>query len=148
MKYRAQLEERNASGPIVIKKSKRKEFVTRQGRARWMLEPGYYSETPLQMWRVFIHEIRTKSGKHRHQGGIIIYVLEGKGYSIVAGERKDWEKGDLVLLPLRPEGIEHQHFNLGGPEKPAVWVAFINVPIIEHLASELKQVENSPEFTQ
>ena len=100
MRERAQLKERNQNGLIVIKQAKRKEFVTRQGRARWMLQPGYYPEAPLQMWRVFIHEIRTRSGKHRHQGGLIIYVLEGKGYSIIEGERKDWEKGDLLLLPI------------------------------------------------
>ena len=51
---------------------------------------------------MFIHTITTKSGEHRHQGGLLIFVLEGKGYSIVDGERWDWEKGDLVLLPMQP----------------------------------------------
>ena len=78
-------------------------YQARQGKLRYYLEPLTHPETPLQMWRVFTHEIRTKSGKHRHQGGLVIYVLEGKGYSIVEGERIDWEKGDLVLLPLHPE---------------------------------------------
>ena len=77
-----------------------------------------FKDTPLQHWRVFIHDIKTRSGKHRHQGGLVIYVLEGKGYSVVDGERKDWEKGDLVLLPMKPEGVEHQHFNLD-PAEPA-----------------------------
>ena len=31
-------------------------------------------------------------------------MIDGTGYSIVDGERVDWEKGDLVLLPLRPDG--------------------------------------------
>ncbi len=41
------------------------------------------------------------------------------------GERVDWEKGDLVLPPMKPSGVEHQHFKLD-PEKPALWMAFIH----------------------
>jgi quercetin dioxygenase-like cupin family protein len=147
MKWRRDQAERNAQGPIVIKKSLRPEFMSRQGRLRYYLEPFTYPETPLHHWRVFTHEIRTKSGKHRHQGGLLIYVLEGRGYSIVEGERMDWEKGDLVLLPLHPNEVEHQHFNLD-PQKPALWCAFIHLPTQEYLASDLEQVENSPEFKE
>ena len=70
---------------------------------------------------------------------------DGEVNSIVDGERVDWEKGDLVLLPLREKGVEHQHFNLD-PKKPSKWAAFINIPIIEHLASVLEQKEASPDF--
>jgi hypothetical protein len=147
LKYRREQAERNAHGPIVIKKSERQVFMARQGRLRFFLDPGYYTDVPLLHWRVFTHEIRTKSGRHRHQGGLVIYVLEGKGYSIVEGQRIDWEKGDLVLLPLNPDEVEHQHFNLQ-VEKPSVWAAFIHIPIQEHLASDLQQTENSPEFKE
>ena len=145
--YRKALAERNEHGPIVIRMKDREATVQRQGRVRNFLEPVTYTDVPLQMWRVFTHEIRTKSGKHKHQGGVLIYVIEGKGYSIVEGERKDWEKGDLVLLPLTEGGVEHQHFNLD-PDKPSVWAAFIHIPIIEHLASDLEQRENSPEYKE
>ena len=146
MQYRQELTERNMTGPIVVKATDREFVVSRQGRAKSMLEPMVYKDTPLQMWRVFTHEIRTKSGRHTHQGGLVIFVLEGKGYSIVNGERKDWEKGDLVLLPMHPKNVEHQHFNLNGPENPAVWAAFIYIPVIEYLASVLEQNEVSPEY--
>lgn len=146
MQYRKELTERNLHGPVVIKGDERKVVLSRQGRVKSIMEPVYYKEVPLQMWRVFTHEIRTKSGRHTHQGGLVIYVLQGKGYSIVDGERKDWEKGDLLLLPMKPEGVEHQHFNANGPENPAVWAAFIHIPIIEHLASPLEQNEPSPEY--
>jgi gentisate 1,2-dioxygenase len=121
--------------------------MARQGRLRFFLDPLFYPEVPLLHWRVFTHEIRTKSGKHRHQGGLLIYVLEGRGYSVVEGERMDWEKGDLVLLPLNPNEVEHQHFNLD-PEKPSLWAAFIHLPTQEYLASDLQQMENSPEFKE
>lgn len=147
MRQRAELKERNLNGPIVIRSTDREVFQSRQGKLRFYLDPVTFKETPLQQWRVFTHEIKTRSGKHTHQGGLIIYVVEGKGYSIVDGERWDWEKGDLVLLPLKPGGIEHQHFNLD-PDKPSVWAAFIHVPIQEYLASDLQQKEASPDFKE
>jgi quercetin dioxygenase-like cupin family protein len=147
MRQRAELAERNLTGPVVVRGDDRPWHQTRQGKLRYYLEPLTIKDTPLQQWRVFMHDIKTRSGKHRHQGGLVIYVLEGKGYSVVDGERWDWEKGDLVLLPMKPEGVEHQHFNLD-PQKPAIWCAFINIPIQEHLASDLKQTENSPDFKE
>jgi Cupin domain len=147
LRHHKEARERSLNGPIVVRKSERPSFMARQGLLRYYLHPSFYTEVPLLQWRVFTHEIRTRSGKHRHQGGLVIYVLEGRGYSIVDGERMDWEKGDLVLLPLKPEEVEHQHFNLD-PEKPALWAAFIHMPIHEHLASDLQQMENSPEFKE
>jgi hypothetical protein len=148
MRQRKEFIERNASGPVVIKRADRQIFQARQGKLLYYLCPNNFPDTPLQHWRVFIHEIRTCSGKHRHAGGLTIYVLDGVGYTIVDGERKDWKKGDLVLLPMRVGGVEHQHFNLGPPEKPAVWMAMINMPICDYLASDLEQIENSPDFKE
>lgn len=148
MRERKEFIERNATGPIVIKRSDREIFQARQGKLLFFLCENNYKDTPLQHWRVFMHEIRTQSGKHRHAGGLTIYVLEGHGYTVVDGERKDWKKGDLVLLPMKVGGVEHQHFNLGPPEKPAVWIAMINMPIHDFLASELTQIENSPDFKE
>jgi gentisate 1,2-dioxygenase len=41
-----------------------------------------------------------------HQGGLVIYVLEGegaegRGYTILDDERYEWEAGDVMTLPLR-----------------------------------------------
>lgn len=148
MRQRKEYIERNATGPIVVKRSQRPMFQARQGKLLYYLCPNNYPETPLQDWRVFIQEIRTCSGKHRHAGGLVIFVLEGHGYTVVDGERWDWKKGDLVLLPMKVGGVEHQHFNLGPPEKPAIWMAVINLPIHDYLASDLEQIENSPDFKE
>jgi len=147
LRYRKALAERNNTGPVVLRAKQREFFQSRQGRLQYFLNPHAIKDTPLQTWTVFKHQIRTHSGKHRHQGGIVIYVLDGKGYSVVDGERVDWEKGDLLLLPMKVGGVEHQHFNLD-PGKPALWAAFINIPVIEHLASELEQIEASPDFKE
>jgi len=68
------------------------------------------------------------------------------GDVFVDGERVEWEKGDLVLLPLREKGVEHQHFNSDTPDKPALWMAFIHGPTRDYVASEMTQSEVSPEY--
>ena len=136
--------ERNMTGRVVCKFDECPQTLTRQGRLRTYLGLTV-KDTPLQGWVVFTHEIRTMSGKHRHQGGLVIYVIDGTGYSVVDGERIDWEKGDLVLLPLRKNGVEHQHFNTNS-EKPALWMAFIHRGIQDFVASEMTQTEVSPEY--
>ena len=136
--------ERNMTGRVVCKLEECPQNLTRQGRLRTYLGLTI-KDTPLQDWVVFTHEVRTASGKHRHQGGLVIYVIDGEGYSVVDGERIDWAKGDLVLLPLREKGVEHQHFNTN-PEKPALWMAFIHLPLKEYVASEMTQSEVSPEY--
>ena len=144
IKLHRETAERNRLGRVVCKQDECPQILTRQGRLRTSLGLTI-KDTPLQDWIVFTHEIRGASGKHRHQGGLIIYVIDGAGYSMVDGERVDWEKGDLVLLPLREKGVEHQHFN-ENPDKPAVWMAFIRRAIQEHVASEMTQTEVSPEY--
>lgn len=147
LRDREQFTERQQSGRIVVKPSDRQLQVTRQGRLTYLMLPMAYKDVPLQEWAVFTQDIRTHSGKHRHQGGIVLYVTEGKGYSIVDDERVDWEKGDLVLLPIRPGGVEHQHFN-SEPGKSCQWVAFLHLPIMDYLSMEMTQVELSPDFKE
>jgi gentisate 1,2-dioxygenase len=112
---------------------------------RYYLNRTVLHDTVLKDWNVFTHELRTRSGKHCHQGGLAIYVIEGKGYTVVEGQRQDWESGDLVLLPIQPGGVEHQHFNLNG-DAPSFWMAYIYKPFHDEVAHGMEQREESPEF--
>ncbi len=145
IRSRKEFLERQDSGQVVVKPSDREFFLTRQGRLMYHLNPEIHKNTPLQDWRVFSHDLKTQSGKHRHQGGLVIYVITGKGYSVVDGERVDWQAGDLLLLPIKPGGVEHQHFNLQ-PGADCRWIAFSYMPFFDHVASEFTQTENSPLF--
>ena len=90
IRSRREFLERQETGQVVVKPSDREFFLTRQGRLMYHLNPEIHKNTPLQDWRVFSHDLKTQSGKHRHQGGLVIYVITGKGYSVVDGERIDW----------------------------------------------------------
>ncbi len=147
MRSRQAFVDRQRSGPVVIKAADRETHLTRQGRIIYFLDKLTFPDTPLQDWLVFIHDLKTQSGKHRHQGGLVIYVIEGTGYSIVDEQRVDWKGGDLLLLPIKPEGVEHQHFNLDA-SKPCQWIAFVYMPIYDYLAGEISQTEIAPEFAR
>jgi hypothetical protein len=123
VRSRKEFLERQESGQVVVKPSDREFFLTRQGRLMYHLNPEIHKNTPLQDWRVFSHDLKTQSGKHRHQGGLVIYVITGKGYSVVDGERVDWQAGEDCR-----------------------WIAFSYMPFFDHVASEFTQTENSPLF--
>jgi quercetin dioxygenase-like cupin family protein len=57
-----------------------------------------------------IFEEAPRSGSHRHaHTEAMLYVLEGNGYSMIDGQRHDWQEGDAVHVP--PRMTVHEHFN-------------------------------------
>jgi uncharacterized cupin superfamily protein len=136
---------RAETGLVVIRGREIPWHQNRQGRVRYYLMPPFKEDTALQAMAVFEQIVYRHSGMHRHQGGLAIYVLDGEGYTIVDGTRYDWTKGDLVLLPVKPGGVAHQHFNRDS-NRPARWLALIPMAFQEYLGSELVQIEESPDW--
>jgi Cupin domain len=147
--YQKKERDRSFTGRVVLRGEDMQWSMSRQALVKHYLWPSRYSGgEPIDVqddWNVFVQDIRVHSGKHRHQGGLVIYIIEGEGYSVVEGERHDWEAGDLLLLPVKPGGVEHQHFNKDDAH-PAKWIAFISAALFEHGASEMVQLENHPDF--
>src|SRR5256885_1172856 len=137
MRVQLAFRERSLTGKIVLKGSERPLEQSRQGFLQFFNSREAITDTALKDWTVFLHDIRRHSGKHRHQGGLAIFVLEGEGYTVVNGERIDWEAGDLILLPIMPEGREHQHFNRHA-DKPCKWMAFIYKPMHDEGGSHIQ----------
>ena len=147
LRAREEFQDRQLVGPVVIRSTDREFTLTRQANLKFYLDPETYKDTPLQDWLVFINDVKKHSGKHRHQGGLVIYVIEGRGYSVVDDERIDWEAGDLLLLPIKPNGVVHQHFN-SAPGEPCLWIAFLYLPIMDYVSMEMTQIEVMPEFRE
>ncbi len=86
--------------------------INRMGLYRWYLHPSMIN-IPIRTQLVWVQEIPpgSRSGKLKTQGGQLHIVLEGRGYSIIDGERHDWEQFDAISLPLTQDGVVHQHFN-------------------------------------
>lgn len=140
----AKARERAKTGRVVIRAKEMPFEQGRQGYTRVYLHLRLV-DTALANWMVFLQEIRVHSGRHIHQGGIALFVLQGKGYTVVDGVKHDWEEGDLILLPVKPGGVEHQHFNVD-PDKPSRWLAMGFFPFFDALGNNLEQVEVHPDW--
>ena len=93
------------------------------GLMRWYLHPSI-TDTAISSLVFFEQEIPpgSRSGRLKFQGGQVIYVLEGRGHTLIDGVKHSWEGGDVINLPLRKDGIIVQHVN-DDKEKPAKFVA-------------------------
>lgn len=47
---------------------------------------------------------------HRHNSFAIYHIMQGKGYSVLEGQRIEWERGDTFVCPA---WAMHEHFNNG-----------------------------------
>jgi quercetin dioxygenase-like cupin family protein len=69
------------------------------------------------------------SNRHRHTYETILYVLEGRGYTLVEDLRVDWQAGDAVYIPV---WAWHHHVNLDD-ENPAKYLACENAPMLQNM---------------
>jgi gentisate 1,2-dioxygenase len=94
----------------VLKAEEQKNEENRNITATYLIsrDNGFYNT----IIETFIGIIRPgeKSGMHRHMNEACIYILEGKGHSIIEDQRYDWKKGDAMHIPFF---AWHQHFNDG-----------------------------------
>ena len=103
MRHYQEWAERQKNGKLLIRGDERDYQVSRQGFIKYYLNP-LFTDTAISSWAVFEHLIKRQSGRHKHQGGIIIYVLEGQGITETWRRALEWQAGDLLLLPIQPGG--------------------------------------------
>ena len=77
------------------------------------------------------------TNKHRHTYETVLYVLEGKGFTEIEGEKVGWQKGDAVYIP---SWAWHRHQNLSDTE-PAKYIACENAPQLQNLGVALREEE-------
>jgi len=101
-----------ANGLKVVRGKDRPVERNRNGLVKWYMHP-MLNDTCSNALIVYTHEIppRSRSGKQKLQGGILVYVLEGEGYTMLDNDKHEWFRGDMVNIPQRDKGITVQHFN-------------------------------------
>ncbi|ALJ13673.1 cupin domain-containing protein [Sphingopyxis macrogoltabida] len=72
---------------------------------------------------------------HRHTGNVVYNVAGGRGYSIIGGERFDWETHDIFCVPA---WMWHEHVNLD-PSEPAFLFSFNDFPVMEALGVRIEE---------
>lgn len=84
-----------------------------------------------------------KSVNHRHTTEAVIYIVKGRGYTVLSYEggsqhRLDWEEGDMFGVPL---WAWHQHFN-GSATETVRYLAIQDTFAVKALG--LHQIERHP----
>jgi len=120
---RDQQREQRKTAVQVVRLSELPLESNQQGLMRWYLHPSI-TDTILSTLAIYRQEIPpgSRSGRLKFQGGQIMFIVEGRGHTILDGVKHAWEAGDVLNLPCKRDGIVLQHFN-GDPEKPAVFLA-------------------------
>lgn len=141
--------QRIAAASIGIKGSELPWEVNPQGIMKWYMHPEI--DTTAHKFLIFhTQEIPagSRSGKQRCQGGVVIVVVEGAGYTEIDGQRYDWKKDDLLQLPIKPEGVVFQHFNKSEREAALLIVAEPNLVATTGVdrACGFEQLEEAPEY--
>ena len=71
--------------------------------------------------------VRTQA--HRHASSSVYLVIEGHGFSLIEGQRFDWQPGDVFVIP---SWACHEHAN-GSHVEPAALFAFTDAPVMQAL---------------
>jgi len=121
----------------------------KHGLMRWYLHPAI-RDTILSTLMFYKQEIPpgSRSGKLKFQGGQVMYILAGRGHTLLDGVKHSWAAGDVLNLPLKRDGIIVQHFN-DDPETRAVFLAcepnlFACTGVDR--GSGFEQIEESPDY--
>src|SRR6478735_3403236 len=80
VEHSAKLLERGLKGKVVVHADDRQLELGPMGNTYRYIYEGLHDDTALGDWWVFANNIRIHSGSHRHQGGLIIFVVEGTGH--------------------------------------------------------------------
>ena len=78
---------------------------------------------------------------HRHTVEAVIYVLQGRGHSIIDGVRYDWKPGDFISVPMFSW---HRHLNTGNDD--FVYLAATTGPLSLALGLAVYEDERYPDY--
>jgi hypothetical protein len=140
---------RQATGIQVVRGKDLPLECNRQGLMRWYLHPAI-RDTILSTLMFYKQEIPpgSRSGRFKFQGGQVMYILAGRGHTLLDGVKHPWAAGDVLNLPLKRDGIIVQHFN----DDPAARAVFLacepNLTACTGVdrGSGFEQIEESPDY--
>lgn len=139
--YRQQVEAKQSSRLIIKRSEVRWDSRHPQARSAALVDPrnGFANS----LVNVGLAEIAPNShtGRHKHSEAIV-YIIKGRGYSLIGDRRVDWEEGDCLYIP--PD-VYHQHFNTD-PTEPAVYLRVVPGPIMLNLLAIMAALNVGPAY--
>lgn len=76
---------------------------------------------------------------HRQMCSTVYYVIEGEGYSVIDGQRFDWARGDVFVVP---NWRWHEHVN--APGRDAIFFSVTDQPVMRMLGMYREQAYGEP----
>jgi hypothetical protein len=139
---------RRASAKDLITRDELTAEVSPFGILRWYLHPELEAPSTRALYFCELEiPAGSRSGALFCQGGFVHFVLEGTGHTVVDGATHDWEPEDVIVIPIREDGVSFQHVNTGD-EVVRMVIAWPNhdsaVGVEGGVAMAIR--ENSPEY--
>lgn len=100
--------------------------------------PVFPAQLPSRAVSISVGELApgAATSNHRHAYETLVYVLSGRGHSIIEGERVDWRQGDaFYVAPWE----WHQH--VADPLQQARYLASTNLPVLHALGQTVMREE-------
>jgi gentisate 1,2-dioxygenase len=141
LRWRSEWLEKQLTGKLLVRSTERDFEASRQALLKRYVTFEFTPEVASVNWSVFVNDVRQHSGRHRHQGGLVLFVIAGSGGTDIDGARYRWKRGDLITLPIRPGGVEHQHFN-DSAGKDCRWVAFYYKPFEDWVCHTMTHIQD------
>lgn len=141
LRWRAEWLEKQLTGKLLVRANERDFEASRQALLKRYVTFEFTPEVASINWSVFLNDVQQHSGRHKHQGGLVLFVIAGSGSTEIDGTRYVWKSGDLITLPIRPGGIEHQHFN-DSAGQPCRWVAFYYKPFEDWVCHTMTHLQD------
>ena len=104
-------------------------------------ETNGFRASAVAMSTIFEEAPHSASHSHTHTEAML-YVLEGRGYSLIDGVRHDWKAGDAVHVP--PRMTLHGHFNDSDDRARTLRVEFGIRYFYESLWSGYAKIKDRP----
>lgn len=141
--------DRRAKGKNLISLDECPTELNRMGLMHWYLHPGLEAPSTRAL---YFHELEipqgSNSGKLICQGGVLHFVVQGSGYTVVDGRSHEWETEDAIVIPIKEDGVTYQHFNTGvGPARLLVCWPNLDSALSEEGGVAMDIVEPCPEWS-
>jgi hypothetical protein len=119
LRLRDQQRDQRRDALQVIKRGELPLELNPHGYVRWYLHP-FIEDTAIRALIFYSQEIPpgSRSGKQKHPGELMFYIVSGRGHTLIEGVRHPWKADDVISIPTRQDGTVYQHFN-DDPDHPA-----------------------------
>ncbi len=138
--------DRRKKAPIVVKWEDVEAQLTEHSHI-YMVDPRLgFNQRSFRFWinHGGIEEAGVRANRtlgHRHSIEAVIYIQQGKGYSVIDGVKQYWEAGDLICVPFFAWHLHHNE-----ADEPMIHLAATTGPYSMAMGTAIYEDDRFPEY--